>query len=153
MSTAESRKDRKAKKKARLQAKKKAQIRDLLQRSKGQAIQETMEELRQIVLSGQARIAVTTILELRTIVAAMWESDGVQVQAYSTKEEASIHALCMAAVRHVSEEEWAAFMLNHAEAVAEADEDDFPVSLVRWKPGEGPAYEAPPSTPLQDTQE
>jgi hypothetical protein len=141
--------DRKAKKKARLQAKKKAQIRDRLQSAKGQAIQEAMDELRQIVLSGQARIAVATILELRTVVAAMWESDGVQVRAYSTKEEASIHALSMAAVRHVSEEEWAAFMLDHTEAVAAADEDDFPISLVQWKPGEGPQQKAPSSEPTQ----
>jgi hypothetical protein len=137
MSTADRRKQLKARK-ARLQAKKHAQLQERGQSAEEQVRADIIEKLRDFVTSGRARIAVATIVEFRTVLAAMWEHDGVQVRTYSAKDEASLSALATAAERHISFEEWGDFLSHHLEAVADTENNQCAISIVEWKPGEGP---------------
>jgi len=140
MGTADRRKDRKAKK-ARLQAKKWDRLRERQEVVKGEVVQGTKDTLQEIVRSGQARIAVSSIPALDLIVAAMWDQNGVQVQTYDVRLPAAMTALTMAAERQsIGTEEWLVFMTAHMEAVVEAGENEVPISLVQWKPGEGPNH-------------
>jgi hypothetical protein len=149
MGTADRRKDRKAKR-ARLQAKKWDRLRERQQVVQVEVVQEMKATLLEIVRSGRARVAVSSIPALNLIVAAMWEQHGSLVQAYDMSIPAAMNALCMAVARQsIGAEEWMEFMTTHMEAVDEADDGEVPISLVQWKIGEGPPQDLSLQAPIK----
>jgi hypothetical protein len=146
MSSADRRKEKKAKK-ARLQVKKLTHLQERLQEQQDQDIQKILDTLSDLVASGRARIAIASALDLSIILTAMWHSDGVHLQVYRTKEVGALGALKAAAFRHVDPDEWVAFFEDHVQAAMDSDEGDLPVSMIQWKPGEGPNH-APQLAPM-----
>ena len=147
MSSADRRKQQKTKK-ARLQAKKHMQLQKRGRGADDHFRAHITSELRDLLTSGRARIAVATILKARTLLAAIWEDDVVQVRAYNVTVEASLTALGTAANKHVSFEEWIDFMARHLIAVADTEEKQCAISIIEWKPGE-PAPKNAPTMPAE----
>jgi hypothetical protein len=141
MSTTDRRKQAKAKK-ARLQAKKQVrqQVRheEKWQAVKGRIITEATNAVRDAVTSGKARIAVTTLMSFHTLLAAMWGRDGVQVRAYKVNDIKSMTALATDVEEHVSMKTWSLFMENHLKKALNTEADQYAMSGIEWRPGEGP---------------
>jgi hypothetical protein len=108
MSSRERRKQRKARK-DRLQVKKQAQHFDPWREEQSRYLAEVGPSLRDLVTSCKLRIAVTTTIQLPTLLAAMWEHDGVQVRAYDVGDLTSLQALAAAGEGACGSREMGAF--------------------------------------------
>jgi hypothetical protein len=128
------RKLRKAKK-ARLLVKKQANLHE--KHYAKDALVGFTEQVLRIVQDREARIAVTTTPD-SLLVVAMWESHGVDVHLARSNDPLALAELAVKARNHVRDEEWSAFLADHALAVRSAHGDASAVSMIEWKPGEGP---------------
>ena len=144
MGSAERRKQLKARK-ARQQAKKLAQRDARGQLELERIMADLSGQLHELVQAGRARIAITSIPEIRIVLAAMWNPDGVQVRAYDAKDLAALTALATAAEEHVEAEEWAHFIAHHLEAITDTAKRQYAISMIEWRPGEGPRALGPPA--------
>ena len=141
MSSADRRKHVKAKKErlqARKQVRKQAKHEEKWQSVRDQIIAVASNAVRDVVTSGKARIAVTTLMSFHTLLAAMWESDGVQVRAYKVNDLDSMTKLALAAEEHVSLKVWSHFIENHLKKTLTIEVDQYAISGIEWGPGEGP---------------
>jgi hypothetical protein len=127
MSSPDRRRQLKAKKE-RLQVKKQAQHNERWRDMQSKIVTEVSKGLRDTVNSGGVRIAVATTLKFRTLVAAMWRRDGVQVRAYDISDLASMTALATAAEEHVSREAWAHFIEGHLKTAVDINDDQYALS-------------------------
>jgi hypothetical protein len=141
MSSADRRKDQKARKE-RQQLKKKAQLQERQQAQQEIAVQLAVKTLSELVSSGKARIALTSFTRTRHVMAALWSGIGIRPQVCHARNEHGLVALCQAATQHVSLEEWTAFLREHLEAIQSVADFDFPISIIQWRPGEEPNISA-----------
>jgi hypothetical protein len=145
MSDADKRKQRKAQKERQL-AKKQGRLLLRQQELRGLALQRTMDTIREEVSAGQVLMAVTSLPDREILVVAIWEPTGVVAHSYEVANPAAMSAFTMEANRHgIETEELAIFLSGHAQAMSEAGTGEIPVSLMKWRPGEGPATVRPPT--------
>jgi len=138
MSSQERRKQRKAQKE-RLHAKKQARLSDRSPPLHAPGRAHAQETLTEIVTSGRARIALTSLDDHRQLMAVMWQPAGVQVHVCDGTDHPGMLAMAAAAKQQqVDHDEWLAFINGHMHAAIIGGSRETQISLIEWKPGEGP---------------